>query len=105
MVSKIVLGDRLIELVMAILGLSFNENGEIYDNGVLLDWDSFESIDIEPIQWNEDSINEDSINGVLIFGDATIEFHLASECDALNWAYFDVNTITQVIKKLSEKLA
>ena len=100
MVSKLVLGDRLIELAMTILGLSFNENGEIYDNGVLLDWDCFESIDIEPIQ-----INEDSINGVLIFGDATIEFHLASECDALNWAYFDVNTITQVIKKLSEKLA
>lgn len=100
MVSKLVLGDRLIELAMTILGLSFNENGEIYDNGVLLDWDSFESIDIEPIQ-----LNEDSINGVLIFGDATIEFHLASECDALNWAYFDVNTITQVIKKLSEILA
>ena len=100
MVSKLVLGDRLIELAMTILGLSFNENGEIYDNGVLLDWDSFESIDIEPIQ-----CNEDSINGILIFGDATIEFHLASECDALNWAYFDVNTITQVIKKLSEKLA
>lgn len=100
MVSELVLGDRLIELAMTILGLSFNENGEIYDNGVLLDWDSFESIDIEPIQ-----LNEDSINGVLIFGDATIEFHLASECDALNWAHFDVNTITQVIKKLSEKLA
>lgn len=100
MVSKLVLGDRLIELAMTILGLSFNENGEIYDNGALLDWDSFESIDIEPIQ-----LNEDSINGVLIFGDATIEFHLAGECDALNWAYFDVNTITQVIKKLSEKLA
>lgn len=100
MVSKIVLGDKLIELSMTILGLSSNGNGEIYDNGVLLDWDCFETIDIEPIQ-----CNEDNINGVLFFGDATVEFHFENECDALNWADFDEKIIIQVIKKLSEKLA
>jgi len=100
MVSKIVLGDKLIELVMTILGLSSIGNGEIYNNGVLLDWDNFESIEIEPIPYDEDNID-----GVLIFGDATIEFHLENECDALNWSEFDEKIIIQVIKKLSEKLA
>lgn len=100
MVTKIVLGDKLIELSMTILGLSSIGNGEIYDNGVLLDWDSFETIDIEPIPYNEDNID-----GVIIFGDATTEFHLENECDALNWAEFDEKIIIQVIKKLSEKLA
>lgn len=100
MVTKIVLGDKLIELSMTILGLSSIGNGEIYDNGVLLDWDSFETIDIEPIPYNEDNID-----GVIIFDDATIEFHLENECDALNWADFDEKIIIQVIKKLSEKLA
>lgn len=100
MVSKIVLGDKLIELAMTILGLSSNGNGEIYDNGVLLDWDCFETIDIEPIQHNEDNIT-----GVLFFGDATVEFYFENERDALNWAEFDEKIIIEVIKKLSEKLA
>ena len=100
MVTKIMLGDKLIELSMTILGLSSIGNGEIYNNGVLLDWDNFESIEIEPIPYDEDNID-----GVLIFGDATIEFHLENECDALNWADFDEKIIIQVIKKLSEKLA
>ena len=100
MVSKFVLGDKLTELVMTILGLSSIGNGEIYHNDVLLDWEDFEGISIEPIQYNDDTIDS-----VLIFGDATIEFHLQNECDALNWSEFDSNIIIQVIKQLTEKLA
>ena len=100
MVSKFVLGDKLTELVMTMLGLSSMGNGEIYHNGVLLDWDDYEYIDIEPIQYDEDIID-----AVFIFGDGTIEFHLKNDCETLNWSEFDANTILQVIKQLAEKLA
>ena len=98
--GKYALGDKLIKLSMKILGLSSMGNGEIYHNDVLLDWQDFEGISIEPIQYNDDTIDS-----VLIFGDATIKFHLKNERDTPIWSELDSNTIFQVIKQLTEKLA
>ncbi|MDD7592343.1 MAG: hypothetical protein PUJ92_05070 [Bacilli bacterium] len=100
MVSKVILWDKLTDLVIETLGLSIKRNGNIYQNGVLLDWDNFAYIDLEPIQYDEDIID-----AVFIFGDATIEFHLKNDCETLNWSEFDSNIIIQVIKQLTEKLA
>ena len=88
------------DMVVTILDLSSMGYGEIYHNGVLLDWDNFAYIDLEPIQYDEDIID-----AVFIFGDGTIEFHLKNDCETLNWSEFDANTILQVIKQLTEKLA
>ena len=100
MVSKFVLGDKLTELVMTILGLSSMGNGEIYHNDVLLDWEDFEGISIEPIQYKEYIID-----ALYFFGDVTIKFHLKNEHDTPIWSEFDENTILQVIKQLTKKLA
>ena len=97
--GKYVLGDKLIKLSMKILGLS-NIGGKIYKNVFLLDWNMYECISLEPIQYKESIID-----AIYFFGDVTIKFHLQNECDALNWSEFDSNIIIQVIKQLTEKLA
>lgn len=97
--GKYALGDKLIKLSMKILGLS-NIGGKIYKNVFLLDWNMYECISLEPIQY-EESI----IDALYFFGDVTIKFHLKNDCETLNWSEFDENTILQVIKQLTEKLA
>ena len=97
--GKLVLGDKLIKLSMKILGLS-NIGGKIYKNVFLLDWNMYECIAIEPIQYKESIID-----ALYFFGDVTIKFHLKNERDTPIWSEFDANTILQVIKQLAEKLA
>ena len=97
--GKYALGDKLIKLSMKILGLS-NIGGKIYKNVFLLDWNMYECIAIEPIQY-EESI----IDALYFFGDVTIKFHLKNERDTPIWSELDSNTIFQVIKQLTEKLA
>ena len=43
---------------------------------------------------------DDVVDGVLFFGDGTIEFHLANDGDAVNWADFDVDFIKMIIREL-----
>lgn len=97
--GKLVLGDKLTELVMTILGLS-NIGGKIYKNVFLLDWNMYECIALEPIQYKESIID-----ALYFFGDVTIKFHLQNENDTLIWSELNSNTILQVIKQLTEKLA
>ena len=97
--GKYALGDKLIKLSMKILGLS-NIGGKIYKNVFLLDWNMYECIALEPIQY-EESI----IDALYFFGDVTIKFNLKNERDTPIWSELDSNTIFQVIKQLTEKLA
>lgn len=97
--GKYVLGDKLIKLSMKILGLS-NIGGKIYKNVFLLDWNMYECIAIEPIQYKESIID-----AIYFFGDVTIRFHIKNEHDTPIWSEFDENTILQVIKQLTKKLA
>ena len=97
--GKLVLVDKLIKLSMKILGLS-NIGGKIYKNVFLLDWNMYECIALEPIQYKESIID-----ALYFFGDVTIKFHLKNENDTLIWSELNSNTILQVIKQLTEKLA
>lgn len=42
----------------------------------------------------------DCIDGILVFGDGTIEFHLKNEQDAYNYSQFD----NEIIKKILENI-
>ena len=97
--GKYALGDKLIKLSMKILGLS-NVGGKIYKNVFLLDWNMYECISLEPIQYKESIID-----ALFIFGDATIKCHLKNERETPIGSELDSNTIFQVIKQLTEKLA
>lgn len=70
-----------------------NEDGE----HLILEWTDYEYVEIDEIQ-----LENDSIDGVLFFGDGTIEFHYKEEKDAENWANFDMDIIRNVIENLEK---
>lgn len=57
-----------------------------------LPWDSMEEIAITPFEYDGDRID-----GVLFFGDGTVEFHLENSQEAINWAEFPNEIIRRVI--------
>lgn len=88
---------RLITLIRDILGIDWNDEANLYMvNGSTMEWTDHEVIDLP----NEVELDEDSIDGVLIFGDSTIEFHLKNEQDAINWTGFSEEVIEKVIGQL-----
>ena len=89
--------ERLMTLICGILGLSWND--ETYS--LMVNDSKRELSDYETIKLpNEVELDEDSIDGVLIFGDGTIEFHLKNEQDAINWAEFSEEINEKVIEQL-----
>ena len=89
--------ERLMTLICGILGLSWND--ETYS--LMVNDSARELSDYEEIKLpNEVEFDEDSIDGVLIFGDSTIEFHLKNKQDAINWTEFSDEVIEKVIKQL-----
>lgn len=93
MMTKLKLFDDLIKEIGRVAELSCNENDEIIDkDNNILDWTDCEYISLN-------NVIDDNINGVLIFGDATIEFHELNE-DAYNWAEYPIDVIQEVLKEL-----
>ena len=88
---------RLMTLIRGILGIDWNDEVDLYMvNGSTMEWTDHEVIDLP----NEVKLDEDSIDGVLFFGDGTIEFHLKNEQDAINWAEFSEEINEKVIEQL-----
>ena len=89
--------ERLMTLICGILGLSWND--ETYS--LMVNDSKRELSDYETIKLpNEVELDEDSIDGVLIFGDGTMEFHYKNLQDAINWAEFSEEVIEKVIEQL-----
>lgn len=89
--------ERLMTLICGILGLTWSD--ETYS--LMVNDSARELSDYEEIKLpNEVELDEDSIDGVLIFGDGTIEFHLKNEQDAINWTEFSEEVIENVIEQL-----
>ena len=88
---------RLMTLIRDILGIDWNDEADLYMvNGSTMEWTDHEVIDLP----NEVKLDEDSIDGVLLFGDGTIEFHYKNEQDAINWTEFSDEVIEKVIEQL-----
>lgn len=96
--KKIVLGNKLNKECMRILNLSIDDDGCTINNGIIMDWNDLETISL----FNPIPYDNDRIDGVLFFGDGTIEFHLENECDAINWADFTNDIIKMIIEDLEE---
>ena len=96
--KKMSLFNILADECIKVLGLSVIEDG-IMNNGKIMEWCDMESISLfSPIPFENDRID-----GVLLFGDGTIEFHLENEGDALNWAVFSNDYIKMIIEELKNK--
>ena len=97
-VKKLALSDKLTKECMRVLNLTIDEDGRVINNGDIMEWDELESISLyNPIPCEE---GDDRIDGVLFFGDGTIEFHLENDGDALNWAEFSNDYIKMIIEEL-----
>lgn len=96
--KKIRLYDTLVNELITALDLSVVEGG-IMNNGVIMEWHDLESVSL----FNPIPYENDRIDGVLLFGDGTIEFHLENDGDALNWAEFSNDYIKMIIDELHEK--
>ena len=89
--------ERLMTLICGILGLTWSdETYSLMVNDSKRDLSDYEEIKLP----NEVELDEDSIDGVLIFGDGTIEFHLKNEQDAINWTGFSEEVVEKVIGQL-----
>ena len=88
---------RLMTIIRDILRIDWNDEVDLYMvNGSTMEWTDHEAIDLP----NEVKLAEDSIDGVLLFGDGTIEFHYKNEQDAINWTEFSDEVIEKVIEQL-----
>lgn len=96
--KKINLYDTLVNELITALELSVVEGG-IMNNGEIMEWHDLESLSL----FNPIPYENDRIDGVLLFGDGTIEFHLENDGDALNWAEFTNDYIKMIIQELQEK--
>lgn len=95
---KLALYDTLSKECMRVLNLTIDEDGRVINNGDIMEWDEMESISLyNPIPCEEEN---DRIDGVLFFGDGTIEFHLERECDAINFSEFSNDYIKMIIEEL-----
>lgn len=65
-----------------------------------LAWEDMEYIGFE----NTIPYNNNHIDGVLIFGDGTIEFHEKESEEAFNWFDYPINIIVSVIERLKDKI-
>ena len=88
---------RLMTLVRGIFALTWSDETMAFVlNDSPMEWTDYEVIVLP----NKVELDEDSIDGVLFFGDGTIEFHLKNEQDAINWAEFSEEVIEKVIEQL-----
>ena len=88
---------RLMTLIRGIFALIWSDETMAFAlNDSPMEWTDYEVIDLP----NKVELNEDSIDGVLFFGDDTIKFHLKNEQDAINWAEFSEEINEKVIEQL-----
>lgn len=92
MENKIKFFGQLLNEIVSLKGITFDDNDNMLDNqSNIIDWTDYEYI-ILP-----NTIN--NIDGVMIFGDGTIEFHELDE-QAYNWADYENTIITQILNEL-----
>jgi hypothetical protein len=68
------------------------------NNNDVLMWEEWREV------WFDNPIpyKNDSIDGILFFGDGCLEFHLQDDGDALNWVEFEKEVIDMVIIELKK---
>ena len=94
--------SKLMGLMVRICNLSWDDDNDAIicndvedENHKILEWDEYQYVDIIPIEYDGDKID-----GVLLFGDGTLEFHYENSMEAINYADFPFDAIDKVIENL-----
>lgn len=82
---------QLLNEIVSLKGITFDDNNMLDNQSNIIDWTDYQYI-ILP-----NTIN--NIDGVMIFGDGTIEFHELDE-QAYNWADYENTIIIQILNEL-----
>ena len=90
------LGDKLVSVCSSYLNISFDDDLNTYVNGKIFEPYDYEFIEIP----NVIPYENDCIDGILIFGDGTIEFHLKDSEEAFNWNEFNNEIIIIILKQM-----
>lgn len=98
--------QRILDLMSRICNLSWDDDKDAIicndvedENLKVLRWEEYQYVNITPIEYDGDKID-----GVLLFGDGTIEFHYASSMEAINYADFPFDIMDKVIENLIKEL-
>jgi hypothetical protein len=93
----------LLNCVVNAVNVVYNPDNNSFfdsDDNRVLGWGEYKYVSLKnPIVTNIER-ERDRIDGVLLFGDGTIEFHLENDREALCWVLFDLNEIDEVINEL-----
>lgn len=92
--------DTLLSLTIVASGIKVNDDIMFDSEDNELAWEDMEYVAFD----NTIPYNNGHINGVLIFGDGTIEFHEKESEEAFNWADYPIEIIQNVIDRLKEKI-
>ena len=98
--EKISYFDTLLSLVIVASGIKVKDDIMYDSEDNELAWEDMEYIGFE----NTIPYNNNHIDGLLIFGDCTIEFHEKESEEAFNWADYPIEIIQSVIDRLKEKI-
>lgn len=98
--EKLGIFDTLLSLTIVASGIKVDDDIMYNSEDNELAWEDMEYITLN----NTIPYNNGHIDGVLIFGDATIEFHEKESEEAFNWADYPIEIIQSVIDRLKEKI-
>lgn len=98
--EKMAYFDTLLSLSIVASGINVKDDIMYDSEDNELAWEDMEYIDFE----NTIPYNNNHIDGLLIFGDCTIEFHEKESEEAFNWAEYPIEVIQSVINQLKEQI-
>lgn len=98
--EKIVYFDTLLSLAIVASDIKVKDDIMYDSEDNELAWEDMEYIGFE----NTIPYKGNHIDGVLIFGDGTIEFHEKESEEAFNWVDYPIEIIQNIIDRLKEKI-
>lgn len=99
-INKLEHFDNLSAMVITALGITFKDDVMIAQDNTEMSWEDMEYLALPtPIEY-QDGI----IDGILIFGDMTIEFHDKDTQEGFNWADFPIEIIDKVTDSIQMML-
>lgn len=98
--EKMAYFDTLLSLSIVASGIKVNDDIMYDSENNELAWEDMEYVALD----NTILYNNGHINGVLIFGDGTIEFHEKESEEAFNWVEYPIEVIQSVINQLKEQI-
>jgi hypothetical protein len=98
--EKLVYFDTLLSLAIVASGINVKDDIMYDSEDNELAWEDMEYISFN----NSIPYSEGHLDGLLIFGDGTIEFHEKESEEAFNWVDFPIEIIQSVIDRLKEKI-